>query len=286
MATITAGTSIAQINNNALPGTTIVTVINGVQTWNLGNVAGSSSNNAQNNVGNNVVNGGVQITVDGNTNNDLLGSGFGDSIDFGGNTGDNTLKGGIGNDTVLGGRGDDIISGDQGIDRLFGGLGQDSLNGGISSDSLKGGANNDFLSGDNGNDFVNGNQGNDLIFGGRQDDSIHGGKGDDIISGGSGNDTISGDLGNDTLGGGGGNDEFVFNRDNLGQDVIKDFTPGEDIITIAADINDSGINAQNILARLSDDANGNTVVDLGDGNTITLVGVNVADLSVDDFNIV
>ena len=53
------------------------------------------------------------------------------------------------------------------------------------------------------------------------------------IIGTSGNDTINGGAGNDTLTGGSGNDVFVY-ESGAGNDVITDYTAGEDTIKIAS----------------------------------------------------
>lgn len=108
------------------------------------------------------------------------------------------------NDTVLGGGGDDFIYG------------------GKDNDSLDGGAGNDTLRGDLGDDTVLGGNGNDQLFGGR---------GNDRLFGGNGNDTLSGDRGNDTLTGGAGADTFVISGVD-GIDIVTDFNPGEDTLTI------------------------------------------------------
>lgn len=55
--------------------------------------------------------------------------------------------------------------------------------------------------------------------------------GADLIDGGAGNDTIWGGAGADTLTGGAGNDIFYF-RFGDGDDVITDFTSGEDKIAL------------------------------------------------------
>jgi len=114
-----------------------------------------------------------------------------------------------GNDKITGNSLDDCIDGGEGNDTIVGMAGGDSLFGGSGNDSLSGGAGSDYISGDEGND---------------------------IIDGGSGDDTIEGRLGKDTLAGGAGSDTFLFdfNLDtkNSDADVIADFAPGVDSITL------------------------------------------------------
>lgn len=114
------------------------------------------------------------------------------------------------------------------------------------------------------------------------DDVLIGTDGDDVLFGFEGNDILIGGAGNDLLSGGAGNDIFVFDANN-GNDTIIDFKAGEG----AGDILDlilAGIftTFEDVLAAANTDASGNTEINLGNGNSITLVGVNVSDLSFDD----
>jgi hypothetical protein len=77
-------------------------------------------------------------------------------------------------------------------------------------------------------------------------------------------------------------DKFLFDG-NIGADVIEAFSPGHDTICIKSGIN--GItSASSVLAHVTD-VGGNAVIDLGGGNTITIVGVVKADLDAGDFNV-
>jgi len=113
-------------------------------------------------------------------------------------------------------------------------------------------------------------------------DMIGGSAGADILNGYAGNDTLSGLAGNDTLTGGVGADTFVFAA-NQGGDFITDFSTSQgDHIGIAAGTN--GINGvAQVFAHLHADASGNALLDLGDGNTVTLLGIPVASLHTSDF---
>ncbi|WP_205895843.1 Ig-like domain-containing protein, partial [Pseudomonas leptonychotis] len=119
--------------------------------------------------------------------------------------GNDTLTGTSGNDLIRGYNGDDTLNGGAGNDLIYGGAGNDTLNGGAGNDHLYGGIGNDTLNGDAGNDYLSGDAGNDIL---------NGGEGDDILRGG---------LGNDTLTGGAGRDLLLWQRGDLGNDVVKDF---------------------------------------------------------------
>ncbi len=119
-------------------------------------------------------------------------------------------------------------------------------------------------------------EGADTVTGTEGDDTFALLGGDDVFDGLAGNDIVNGDAGNDTLTGGADDDVFVIDAGN-GADVITDFTLGADKIDLTA----IGINAIEDLS-LSDTAAG-VVIDLGDGNQITLEGRTAAELGNDDF---
>lgn len=159
-----------------------------------------------------------------------------------GETGKDTLYGGYGNDYLSGGADNDYLSGNNGKDTLVGGSGSDTLFGGYGKDILSGGAANDYLDGGNDNDSLNGGSGNDTLrggtgkdklFGSSGKDYLDGGEGNDSLNGGSGNDTLYGGAGKDTLFGGTGKDIFVY-VSGTGNDVIKDYTAGQDKIQIVS----------------------------------------------------
>lgn len=87
----------------------------------------------------------------------------------------------------------------------------------------------DILIGSSNSDLLFGGAGDDQLLGGAGDDTLYGGRGNDILLGRQGNDILVGNLGNDILIGGPGNDRFDLSLQG-GVDVIKDFTPGEDLI--------------------------------------------------------
>nr|WP_284731537.1 FG-GAP-like repeat-containing protein [Planktothrix agardhii] len=157
----------------------------------------------------------------GGQNNDFLQGGNGDDLLFGGQN-DDSLQGGDGNDSLFGDIGSDVLEGNGGDDLLLGGGDQDTMSGGADNDTLYGGQ---------GNDLVVGNDGDDILFGNLGDDTLDGGEGNDILTGGQGNDWLVGAGGDDTLTGGAGNDRFYL-ASSFGNELITDFTNGEDIIAL------------------------------------------------------
>jgi serralysin len=213
-----------------------------------------------------------------------------------GGDGDDTVIGGDGSDSLNGEAGDDYIyGGGIGTDALFGGDGVDSLNGGVGNDYIVGGAGNDGLFGATGADNLNGGDGDDYLaagdgnnylFGDAGTDSLNGGLNNDFMAGGDGNDGVFGGLGNDTLAGGGGvdwlvsgtgDDRIVFRRGD-GSDTVADFDVLHDVIDLAG----WGLTFAAVQARMSQSGN-NTRIDLGGGDTLTLVDVPPTALQANDF---
>ena len=210
-----------------------------------------------------------------------------DNIEFASIMGQTTITGGAGSnyvtaddnsqfislgaddDTLFGGAGVDTVTSAGGADIIYGNEGDDYVGGGADGDFVYGGQDQDVVYGNLSGDAVYGNMGLDTLYGGQGDDSLFGGQHADVIYGGLGDDSIDAGLGDDTISGGAGNDIFEF-QDGDGNDVIADFTLGEDVILVRSDINGTGIQSgTDFLSRLSTDADGNAVIDLGDGNTLT-----------------
>ncbi|MCD6034641.1 MAG: hypothetical protein K0R63_382 [Rickettsiales bacterium] len=147
--------------------------------------------------------------------------------------------------------------------------GDDSIRGGKDNDALHGNQGNDQLYGDIGNDTVRGGQGNDLLRGGQNDDQLFG----DL-----GNDTLYGDKGNDRLTGGAGADRFAF-RVGDGADMITDY---DALDRIRLEGFGAGFNP---LVHLQQQG-ANTVLTLGNGDSITLLGVAAGNLNGSDFEVV
>ena len=108
----------------------------------------------------------------------------------------------------------------------------------------------------------------DMALGGDGADTVRGGQGDDSVSGGAGNDWLWGDKGNDTLSGGAGADSF-HSLVGAGLDRITDFNRAEGDRLIL-----DGSPAYTVSQVGAD-----TVVDLGHGDQVVLVGVTYASLS-------
>jgi Ca2+-binding RTX toxin-like protein len=179
-----------------------------------------------------------------------------------GDSGNNTITGSLFQNYLRGMDGDDSISGGSGFDDINGNQGNDTAHGNGGDDWVVGGKGDDLLYGDAGNDQVLGNLGNDTLDGGIGDDTIRGGQGDDVIFGGPGNDFLSGDRGNDTLTGGPGADIFHSSQ-GAGIDRVLDFNAGEgDHVML-----DPG--TPYVVNQIGAD----TVVDMGNGDQVILVGV-------------
>ncbi|PLU63422.1 hemolysin expression modulating protein, partial [Sinorhizobium medicae] len=70
---------------------------------------------------------------------------------------------------------------------------------------------------------------------------------------------------------------FVFDGGG-GNDVILDFTPGEDVLQISKGINGLDVTAPEDLASRITQVGGNVVIDLGHGDTLTLVNADAEDI--------
>ena len=127
---------------------------------------------------------------------------------------------------------------------------------------------------------IYGGSSDDTLTGTDNADDIWGKEGDDTIYGGAGEDTITGGAGDDTLTGGAGDDVFTYIDGESGDDIITDFTSGEDVIFLHKL---PGILSFDDLTITQD--GDNAVIDLTDhgGGSITLQNVTATDLSADDF---
>jgi Ca2+-binding RTX toxin-like protein len=229
-----------------------------------------------------------------------------------GNDGNNSLSGGMGLDTLSGGAGDDTLDGGTGGDRATGGAGNDTYIvdnaadvvievAAEGSDTILSSVTflaaafieNLTLTGSNaisafGNELANqivGNGSANLLRGADGDDTLVGNGGADTLDGGNGSDVLNGGEGADRLVGRDGADVFAF-LTGSGTDTIVDFSLAQgDKIRLSVGINSSGIvDAASALAAAS--ASGaDTLIALGSGNTVTLVGVNVASLTTMDFEV-
>lgn len=218
----------------------------------------------------------------GGDGDDTLNGGEGDD-NLRGNAGSDLLEGAEGNDfmdgedgddALFGGLGDDVLRGNDGEDTIEGGDGADRIRGGLNGDDLFGGGGDDFINADGGKDFVDGGEGNDELFGAGGDDTLLGGAGNDRVrgqdgadslDGGAGDDFMTGDDGDDFMTGGDGNDDL---RGNVGFDTLFGGN-GSDTLT--------GGNGQKdtyLFGRRTDlEANDDTILDSGAGNTLNIFGV-------------
>lgn len=186
-----------------------------------------------------------------------------------GRDGDDIIEAGDGNDFVRGGAGDDEISGEDGIDHLRGGDGADEIEGGEGIDHLFGERGDDVLYGDEGNDHLFGGPGYDSLFGGEGDDRLVAKEDGARMSGGEGNDRLFGEIG--------AADTFVFDLIPFGNDRIKRFEDGTDLIEIA-----TYLEVEEFADIDVAQAGSSTVLSFADG-TVKLVGIDAALIDASDF---
>jgi hypothetical protein len=163
-----------------------------------------------------------------------------------------------------------------------------------------------FLNGTNGNDFYVGNDwsdfiaaydGDDKLYGFGGTDSLYGDAGNDLLNGGSGDDVLWGGTGDDILIGGTGKDVFFFVNGvspisagtsiQEGNDIIKDFTPGEDKLDFLfveglKSFADVQMRMHEEGSNLVINLNGNLVIN-SVHDTITLENIKISDLHSSDF---
>lgn len=209
-----------------------------------------------------------------------------------GGAGNDSASGGIGADTLDGGAGGDTLLGDDGDDRIFAGLGDDRGEGGLGNDLVRSGPGNDTLLGGDGNDtlgasnrtdLLRGDSGDDLLLGSNGNDRLFGDDGADTLIGGNGRDTLDGGAGDDRLRGESGDDRFNFTP-GLGVDVIVDFEAGSasgDLIGLVGF--GPAVDSFAEVMALATQIGTSVVIDLGGGDTITLLKVALASLDAGDF---
>lgn len=213
----------------------------------------------------------------------LLGGGWRDDVvDDGRYSDGEAVTTGLGQDGLWAGGGNDLIIAAAGDDNLGGGEGDDTINGGAGNDVVYGGKD----SADTGaNDVIGGGEGNDTVFAGAGNDVVNGDGGDDNLFSGGGADTVDGGAGADTLWGGGGDDRFtggtgadifVF-ASGHGDDTVTDFNVAEDILRLSGTTTDF-TDADSVLAA-SSIVQGNLVIDLGGGDSVTLIGLQLSDIA-------
>lgn len=120
--------------------------------------------------------------------------------------------------------------------------------------------------------FYNGHQ--HVFF---DDQIIIGNASDNNLSGSYGNDTITGGLGNDTITSGAGSDVFVY-ADDFDADNILDFEDGVDLLDFSTSTTINEFSDLSVIQSGDD-----VLIDAGDGNTITLDNMLVANVTDADF---
>ncbi len=191
----------------------------------------------------------------------LLGSIFDDVLI--GDDNDNSLRGGSGADVLNGGGGFDFAL----YDNSAVGLTVSLANPGTNTGDAAGDAFNS-IEGLVGSDF------NDKLFGDAGDNELRGGLGADILNGGSGNDTLTGGPGPDT---------FVF-APGYDADTVTDFSAAEgDRIDLTAF---PAIASISQIRAIATQVGADTVLDFGNGDTLTLKNVTASGLTANDFLLV
>ncbi len=185
------------------------------------------------------------------------------------------LEGGHGDPQIP--DGDWIAFGMGGHQAIFGGTGNDDIFAYGGHDTIVGGEGHDLIVSYGGHDLLIGGVGDQTLIGGGSHDTLIGGEGNQLLDGHGSSDLIIAGQGNDTMIGGGSHDTFVFGSGG-GRDVVMDFHAG-DVLQIQQNINGLNVQtAQDLLSHISSDGHGNSVIDLGNGDSVTLVGVQPHDL--------
>ena len=243
------------------------------------------------------------ITGLGLLNRNFTGNGLGNTITS--NGGNDILNGGLGNDTVNGSGGNDtfIAMDGDGNDNYNGGTGATSIDtydfSGVSSSvniigtvasGLTVGTDNlnsveNFIGSQLADTFIV-NGAVNVIDGQGGNDIINAGGNNDTILGGAGNDQITGGTGNDTMDGGADFDTFLFQA-GFGIDTISGFDAigngsitDQDMLDISA-LNIVDFNTEVLITDVGG-LGADTLVTIG-ANSITLVGVNFAEVTTADF---
>jgi Ca2+-binding RTX toxin-like protein len=231
---------------------------------------------------------GINLVDSGSTNDDHIGTNFGDTMDGGAGHdqiraqgGNDSVHGGDGNDTLNGANGDDWIAAENDNDKVDGGDGNDTVGGQDGTDTVLGGAGNDHVYGGLGHDTLDGGSGDDRLVGDEDwptaggNDSLTGGLGQDALIGGSGNDTLNGGAGVDTIRGGADNDVY---HTTAGDVVIEEANQGTDKVVASSDWTLSA-NVENLDLSTAARGVGNDLANIinGSGGNDVLVGGGGAD---------
>jgi Ca2+-binding RTX toxin-like protein len=243
----------------------------------------------------NIIGSGLNDTLTGDANANLLDGG----------AGNDTINGGAGNDTAIGGAGNDTMNGGDGIDTLdySGATAAVTINLATTAAQITGGAGTDTISsfenliGSAFNDTLTGTGGNNIIVGGAGNDTMNGGAGIDTLDYSTATAGVTVNLATTTAQktGGAGTDT-ISNFENLTGSAFNDSLTGDgNANVIDADGGNDTLNggggADTLIGGAGDDTmNGGTgndafVFNLGFGNdTITAFGDAAANQDVIDFS--
>ncbi|KJS41360.1 MAG: hypothetical protein VR70_04940, partial [Rhodospirillaceae bacterium BRH_c57] len=111
------------------------------------------------------------------------------------------------------------------------------------------------------------------------DDTLVGTDGNDTLVGKAGRDTLDGGKGNDLLTGGAGGDTFVIQK-GMGNDTITDFYPQW---SDAIQLSNFGFTSFSQVSSRMSQKDADTVIDLGNGQTLTVKNAQVSDLTASKF---
>jgi Ca2+-binding RTX toxin-like protein len=188
-----------------------------------------------------------------------------------------TNHGGAVSGTIYGGKGADIYVIDDNALNIVEGVGQGfDIEKSSVSFTMANNVEEGILLGKQ-NLFLTGTSANEALIGNQGDNHIVGGSGKDQITGGAGDDTLTG--GGKAAHGDGSRDVFIF-KAHSGSDIITDFEAGTDEIDLA---DHGGFGSYDALKSHIHQTGNDVVIDLTDGDKITLQDMHKADLHPGDF---
>lgn len=186
---------------------------------------------------------------------------------------------------------DDLLIGNQDPNNLLGGDGDDTLVGGSGADTLQGGSGNNWsdYSASSTSVRVNLETGTGE-FGDATGDrlidiqNVRGSEFSDTLTGSDADNAFNSGAGDDTITGGGGSDTFIFEGAH-GADVIRDFDPETDTLSLVNTITDF-TDFASVQAAMSSGMSGDQTgvfISTGGGNDVFLEGVTLSDLTSESF---
>jgi len=312
--TITSGTNIIEAGGGANTitatkgdntitsgsGADTITVTSGTNTIHAGEGANTITATSG---GNTITTGSGADTITVTSGNNTIHAGDGANTIVA-TSGINTITSGSGADTITtsgsAGGGNTIDAGDV-ADKITSGSDCDADADTTTTDGLAGGSNtinacdgaNPITSGSGadtsmtggsagGGNTIDAGDGANTITTGGGNDTITAGNGVDTITTGGGDDVINAGGGNDIMTGGAGSDVFIF-EDGFGNDSITDFDAFDSyeviiLSNVTSIANYTDLTENYLIANASGDA-----VIFDGADTITLIGVSIADLDATDF---